>query len=83
VARLVRWVSRVCLVSQDPSVRWESKARTVPRVSLARSVSVESRERVVLVGCVARLVLPVLLVPSAFAARVAQLVSKARWVLPA
>jgi len=79
--RPVRWVSKVSLVSPDPSVLWVSKGLSVPRGSLVRLGFAASRERLVPLACVVPLALPVLLVLLGFVARLVPPVSKARWVL--
>lgn len=50
--RLVKWVSKVFLVFQDPSVLWESKDPLVQLVLLVLSVFVGSKERLVPQVCV-------------------------------
>lgn len=72
--KLVRWVSRGCLVFLGRSVPWVSKVHSVPRGSQALSVSEVSRESLVLQVCVGLLVLLVLLVLSVCEARLDLLV---------
>jgi hypothetical protein len=81
LARLARWESRVFLAFLAPLDLWVSRDLSDPRDSLGQSVCEASKVRSAPLVCVVLLVPLVLLVLSAFAARLDLLVSKARWVL--
>jgi len=81
LARPARWESRVFLAFLAPSDLWVSRDLSDPRDSLGQSVCEASKVRSAPLACVVLLVPPVLLVLSAFVARLDLPVSKARWVL--
>lgn len=81
LARPARWESRVFLAFLAPSDLWVSRDLSDPRDSLGQSVCEASKVRSAPLACVVLLVPLVLLVLSAFVARLDLPVSKARWVL--